>query len=127
MTTMMNDLRQYEALVILKTAGTEQDLARQAAALEEPVKRLGGAVELSQGLGRRRLAFRIGRQAEGHYHILRFRAPTLQVHALERLFRLNEAVVRFIILSAEEAPGNPVIGTPVHHTGGRYASAGRGG
>ena len=48
-------------------------------------------------------------------------------NVLERLFRLNEAVVRFIILSAEEAPGNPVIGTPVHHTGGRYASAGRGG
>ena len=96
--------RDYEALIILKTAGTEQELAKHAAQLEEQVKRVGGGIERSQRMGRRRLAFRINRQAEGHYHLLRFRAPTGRVAELERLFRLNETVVRFIILNAEETP-----------------------
>jgi small subunit ribosomal protein S6 len=63
---------------------------------------VGGSIETAQSLGRRKLAFRIAKQMEGHYHLLRFQAPTEQIRELERLFRLNEAVVRFIILSADE-------------------------
>lgn len=96
----------YEALVILKSASTEQDLAKQIAQLEEQVKKVGGRLDRSQQMGRRRLAFRIDRQMEGHYHLLRFHAPTRQVEALDRLFRLNEAIVRFLILGCDAlAPG----------------------
>ena len=52
-------LKPYETLIIFKTAGSEQDLARQAAQLEEQVKKLGGRITESQAMGRRRLAFRI--------------------------------------------------------------------
>ena len=98
----MTPTRTYEALVILKAAGTEQDVARTAAQLEEQVKKFGGTIERSEPWGRRRLAFRISRQQEGYYQLLRFQAPPAQVAALERLFRLNEAIVRFIILTEEE-------------------------
>ena len=92
----------YEALVILKTAGTEQDVAKHATGLEEPIKKNGGNVTMSQHIGRRRLAYRIARQAEGHYHLLRFQAPSDRLRDIERLFRLNETVVRFLILNAAE-------------------------
>ena len=105
--------RGYEALVILRTAGTDQDLARQAAKLEEPIKKIGGSIDVSQSLGRRKLAFRIARQVEGHYHLLRFQAPAEQVTEVERVYRLNEAIVRFIILNAEETPVlTPTFGRP---------------
>ena len=96
-------MKHYEALVILRTAGTEQDLTRHTAGLEEPIKKVGGAVDTTHGLGRRRLAFRIARQTEGHYHLLRFHAPPEQITELERLFHLNETIVRFIILGEDEA------------------------
>lgn len=96
--------RGYETLVIFKAMGSEQELARSSAQLEEVIKKLGGRIDRSESLGRRRLAFRISRQAEGHYHLVRFTAPTGQIAELERLFRLNESVVRFIILSEEEMP-----------------------
>ena len=94
--------RGYEALIILKTAGTEQEVARQASQLEEPIKKVGGTIETSQSMGRRRLAFRIDRQTEGSYYLLRFQAPTERIGELERLFRLTDAIVRFIILNADE-------------------------
>ena len=105
--------RGYEALVIVKAAGTEQDLTRHGAHLEEPIKKVGGRVESTQHMGRRRLAFRIARQTEGHYFLLRFQMPTAQLGELDRLFRLNESVVRFIILSADEAAPRPAPAEPV--------------
>ena len=98
----MNGSRAYEALIIVKAAGTEQEVARVASQLEEVVKRLGGTLQASQSMGRRRLAFRIARQTEGHYHLLRFAAPTGQIVEMERQFRLNEAVVRFVVLAQED-------------------------
>jgi small subunit ribosomal protein S6 len=94
--------RRYEALFILKPGGTEQDLSRSAAHLEDPIRKVGGQIERAESLGRRRLAFRISRQSEGHYHLVRFSLPTARVSELERFFRLNEGVVRFLILTAEE-------------------------
>ena len=95
--------RGYEALIILKAVGTDEEIARRAAELDAQVKKMGGSIEISQHLGRRRLAFPISRQSEGHYYLLRFHAPTEQVSELERLFRLNEMIVRFIILTQDEA------------------------
>lgn len=104
----MTTMRAYEILTIFKAAGTEQELGQHVAHLEEQVKRQGGVIEVSQQMGRRKLAFRISRQVEGQYHLLRFHAPTEQVGELERLLRLNDAVVRFIILSEDElAPQQP--------------------
>ena len=97
--------RGYETLVILKAGGTEQDIARAASQIEEQIKKVGGSVQSAQNMGRRRLAFRIARQTEGCYYLMRFQAATEQIKEMERLFRLNEAIVRFVILSAEEASG----------------------
>ena len=114
--------RDYEALVIVKAAGTEQEMARVAAGLEEPIKKVGGRLETNQNMGRRRLAFRILRQTEGYYFLLRFHAPTEQVAELERLFRLNDTVVRFIILTADEVgPLRPAAAVPAAVS--RYGAA----
>ena len=104
----MSRTREYEAVVIFRATGTEQELAQQAAQLDEPIKKIGGRIDNVQPLGRRRLAFRIARQAEGCYYVVRFHAPSEQVVELERLLRLNESVVRFMILTEEElAPVQP--------------------
>lgn len=101
--------RAYEALVILKAAGTEQDVARAAEVLAEQIKKFGGTIDRCEPWGRRRLAFRIARQQEGYYQLLRFQAPPAKVAELERLFRLNEGIVRFMILTEDElAPMTPI-------------------
>ena len=106
-------MKAYEALVIFKTAGSEQDLSRHAAQLEEQVKKFGGRITESQAMGRRRLAFRIAKQAEGHYHLLRFQAPAEQVREFDRLLRLNDQVVRFMILDGSELAPPAVAAAPV--------------
>lgn len=97
--------RAYEALIILKPSGTEADLAQAVKQVEEPIKKLGGSIDTSEGWGRRRLAYRISRQVEGHYHLLRFRVDPQQLEELKRVLRLTEVVIRFLILNREN--GHP--------------------
>jgi len=94
--------RTYEALIIVSAAGTDADVARVVAQVEEPIKKLGGTIANSKGLGRRRLAYRIAKQQEGYYQLLEFRLPAAQVDELKRLLRLNETVVRFLILNRSD-------------------------
>ncbi len=94
--------RGYEALFILKTTGSEQDTAKTASQAETLVKKFDGAIEHSQSMGRRRLAFRIGRQTEGFYHVVRFAAPPERVRELERQLRLQEGILRFMVVSQDE-------------------------
>ena len=98
--------RGYEALVILRPLGTEEELAQTLTRVEEAIKRLGGGIDSSKSFGRRRLAYRIAHQTEGHYHLLDFQLPPDQLAELKRQFRLNETMVRFLIL-AKDAQRHP--------------------
>ena len=99
-TAVMN--REYEALIILKSTGTDAEIAQAVTQVEEPIKKLGGIIGGSKLYGRRRLAYRIARQQEGYYHLFEFHIATEQVEELKRVLRLNEAIVRFLILSHSE-------------------------
>ncbi|MBI3323875.1 MAG: 30S ribosomal protein S6 [Candidatus Omnitrophica bacterium] len=91
--------RNYEALVILRSQGTDEEVAQQVGRVEEAVKRLGGTIDSSKSFGRRRLAYRIGRQTEGYYHLVEFQVAPEQLAELKRQFRLNEALLRFLVLT----------------------------
>lgn len=107
--------REYEALVIVKSGGTDEELAREAAEIDALVKKVGGTIENAQQMGRRRLAFAIARHTEGHYYLLRFRAPTGQIAELERLLRLQDGIVRFMILTEEELGPLPAAAAGASH------------
>lgn len=94
--------RLYEALVILKATGTEEELTQSVNRLEEPIKKLGGQIDRSVSWGRRRLAYRIARQTEGYYHLVQFRLGPNQLEELKRLLRLNDTIVRFLILNRSD-------------------------
>lgn len=106
---MNNSHRPYEALVLLRVAGTEAELAQLVAQAEDPIERLGGRIDSSVSWGRRRLAYRVGRQAEGCYHLLQFGLEPKQLDELKRLFGLNESIVRCLVLNrADYRPSPPV-------------------
>ena len=99
--------RTYEALVIVKAVGTDPEMQQSAMQAEALIKKLGGSVDQSRGMGRRRLAFRISRQTEGYYHLIEFTLPADQIEELKRQLRLNESVVRFLVLSRDPAAARP--------------------
>ena len=104
--------RAYEALVIVKAVGTDPEMQQAAVQADALITKLGGTVEQSRGMGRRRLAFRINRQPEGYYHFVEFQLPAGQVDELKRQLRLNESVIRFLILSRDPRPRSAELAEP---------------
>ncbi|MFV0432019.1 MAG: 30S ribosomal protein S6 [Alphaproteobacteria bacterium] len=99
----------YECVVIAR-----QDLsAQQAEGLTENVKQVvaeqGGNVGKIEYWGLRQMAYRIRKNRKGHYTLLNIDAPATAIAELERILRLNEDVLRHLVISVEELEEGPSV------------------
>lgn len=93
----------YEVTYILRPHLEEADAEAQVSHIADQLRQTGGEVagEIER-LGKRRLAYEIGDVREGFYVVMRFKSDAAQAKELERLLRLNENVVRALLLRREE-------------------------
>jgi len=97
----------YECVVIARSDVTTQQvdaLGEQVAAL---AAELGGAVKKTEYWGLRSLSFRIKKNRKGHYLLLNLEAPPATINEIERQFRLNEDVLRFMTVAVDELEEGP--------------------
>ena len=52
--------------------------------------------------GNRRLAYEIKKRQQGYYVLVLYEAPGTMIGELERMFRLDEAVLRYLTIRSEE-------------------------
>ena len=91
-------MRTYEALYIIQHETSEGDVQTIAAEVETLITEEGGAIVRSEIWGKRRLAYEVNGQNEGIYVLVRFEADPTFVLKVESLFRLNESIVRSVVL-----------------------------
>jgi small subunit ribosomal protein S6 len=90
---------EYEVTYVLRPNLEETEVDERANAIAEGVKSRGGEVvgELEKA-GKRRLAYEIDDVREGYYVTMNFRSSGDEQKELERQLRLNESVLRHIII-----------------------------
>lgn len=93
--------REYEGLFILNAAGQEEEVTQNVSDIEGLLKKHGAEITTASSWGRRKLAYPIDRHTEGYYHLVRFNTDPSQIRELDRAFRLNQNVVRFMFVKAE--------------------------
>jgi small subunit ribosomal protein S6 len=101
--TGRNALREYETTFIVQPEISEEG---NSALLEklDGILATGGATRLMcEDHGKRKLAYEINRFHKGHYYTLMFLDEGQVVPDLERALRLDESVLRFLTIQAEEA------------------------
>jgi small subunit ribosomal protein S6 len=93
----------YEVTYILRPNLEETEVDERANAMAEGVKTRGGEVlgELDK-LGKRRLAYEIDDVREGYYVVMKFRSDADGAKELERQMRLNESVLRALVIRADD-------------------------
>ena len=94
----------YEGLYILRA--TLSDAAREQAhqKIISLIESLKGSHEKTIDWGRKKLAYRIKGNGEGHYYLIYFSLPTESIHELIRENRLNEDLLRFMNVAIETTP-----------------------
>lgn len=95
-------MRNYEVAIIVHPEVDEQVLHSVVDKVKSWVTGTGGTAGEVEQWGKRRLAYPIRKQNEGHYVFVKAHMPPAATVDLERNLRLNEQVLRFMISSDEQ-------------------------
>jgi small subunit ribosomal protein S6 len=95
-------MRTYEATFILSPSLDDSALDGEFAKIEELVGREGGTIKEWDKWGKRRLAYEIGGQSDGYYAFLRFEADPGAIERLDRVYRLDENILRHMHIARED-------------------------
>jgi len=89
-------LKSYESVLILNAALEDEQIENSLQKVTESIKTYGGEIQNVDNWGRKRLAYPIKKSKSGYYSVIRFVAPTESVARIERNYRLDETIIRFI-------------------------------
>ena len=95
-------MREYEVLVILDPAWTDERVEAEASSLRSLLEREGATVQEVQKWGKRRVAYELRKVKEGHYVLVRCTGPGRMVAEVDRQLKITEGVLRHMIVVAEE-------------------------
>lgn len=95
-------MNQYEVIVILDPALTEEGVDREIDGLREIIAKKGGQVPEIQKWGKKRLAYEVKKRREGQYVLIKVSAPGDVVADLDRYFRITEVILKGTAVRAEK-------------------------
>ena len=88
----------YESVVIINAALEDEQIDSTINRIKELITTHGGELLEIDNWGRKRLAYPIQKSKSGYYSILRFKAPTDLIAHLERSYRLDETIIRYLTI-----------------------------
>ena len=91
-------MRNYENLVIIKPTLTAEEIQNSIKAIEEVVTSNGGEIATTNAMGMRKLAYPIDKNERGYYHVIYSKIAPSAISEIERRFRLNEELIRFVTI-----------------------------
>jgi len=91
-------LRNYELLSIIKPNVDSEEYDKIVAKIEETINSLGGKVTTTDKMGRKKLAYDIKDYRDGYFSVHAFEMEPEQVNKFSRQLRLNETIIRTMLL-----------------------------
>lgn len=91
--------RHYESVVILNAALEDDQIEATLTRIQEILKANGAELTELERWGRKRLAYPIQKSKSGYYAIFRFTSPSETIAELERIYRLDETIVRYLTIT----------------------------
>ncbi|WP_324171252.1 30S ribosomal protein S6 [Sulfurimonas sp.] len=91
-------MRKYENLVIVKPTFTAEEILSSIKAIEEIITSNGGEIATTDSMGMRKLAYPIDKNERGYYHVIYYSIAPSAITEIERRFRINEDLLRFVTI-----------------------------
>jgi small subunit ribosomal protein S6 len=93
--------RTYEVVAILGPQTAEETVSTFNTGVTELVEKLGGTITNVNDMGVRKMAYKIEKFNEGHYLIFEIDGSGQEVAELERRFRVNDNVIRYMTVRVD--------------------------
>jgi small subunit ribosomal protein S6 len=95
-------MRIYENLFIVKPDATEEEIDGLVDQMSKHVTNAGGTIDKVDKWGKRRLAYKVEKNREGHYVLMQFSAEPVVVKEFERRLRVQDSVIKFLTVRIDE-------------------------
>lgn len=95
-------MRKYEILYVLRPDLTEEAVQANREKFNTLITNNGGEIVKVDEMGKRRLAYEIQDLKEGIYTVVYFQGTHETVSELDRVIKITEDVIRFLIVKEEE-------------------------
>lgn len=94
-------MKKYEVVFILKQL-EEETIEANILKFETLLKNSGAVIEEINRWGKRRLAYEIKKHREGFYTIVTFSAEPKAVFELERVMKITDDVLKYMVINLDE-------------------------
>ncbi|HZV12760.1 MAG TPA: 30S ribosomal protein S6 [Candidatus Kapabacteria bacterium] len=94
--------RLYETTVVFNGALEDSAIEQLVTRVNEFISQNGGQIGEQEHIGRRRLIYPIKKRTSGYYYGVRFNASAELVGRLEKMYVLEEQILRFLTLVIDD-------------------------
>ncbi len=95
-------MRNYELMFIQRPDVEEEKRKANVDRFHSIITDRGGELTKVTEMGKRRLAYEIDRNRDGYYTLTNFQATPDAVNELERIMKISDDVIRYLIVREEE-------------------------
>ena len=92
----------YESIYILRPDLTDEQADQSVSEISEAFGRMDLEVLRVEPWGKKRLAYTVKKQKYGFYTLVYFRGESAQIKGLERFFKLNDQVIKSLVVRVEK-------------------------
>lgn len=94
--------RQYELMMVLNARLSDEEIEAKIKRFRDLIEANGEIAGEAEDWGRKRLAYEIDYEKEGYYYIIQFISDPSFPKELERNLRIDDKVLRYLVVSVEE-------------------------
>lgn len=94
-------MKHYETMFIIKPTLQEGEIKTKIDFFKDIITKNEGVIETCLDMGMRNLAYEIKKNKRGYYFVIYFQSNPSLIAELERNYRINEDILRFLIVKYE--------------------------
>jgi small subunit ribosomal protein S6 len=99
-------MRHYEIVFLVHPDQSEQ-VPAMVEKYQQVLTSQGGTIHRMEDWGRRQLAYPINKVHKAHYVLINVECDVAQLNEVTTAFRFNDAVIRHLVVNADEAVTEP--------------------
>ena len=94
-------MNKYESVIIINPSLEDEAIKNTVKSFEDLINKEGKVLETNE-IGRKKLAYEIKKNKEGYYVVYTFEAKPDSIKELERIYRITDEVIKFIVVRLED-------------------------
>lgn len=91
----------YESAVLINAVLDDEQIQSQVSKIKDAITSNNGVIKEIEEWGRKRLAYPINKSKIGYYIFYRYEAQNTTIAKLERMFNLDEQILRYLTLKLD--------------------------